>query len=197
MAQNQLIQDVQSNAQRIGRWLGLRGVITMVFGFLFLARPSYGLGFLVAVFGVYCLADGILALVAAARGTWLQSRGALVFQGVVGVLAGILTFAKPGPAAIAILIIVAVRAMVVGLFELVAALRLGKAIPQPWLVGLSGVASIIFGILLVSRPQAGLVTLAALVGLYGVIVGVLQLVGAVYLRSAAKRAVPMQPIAQP
>ncbi len=186
-------QDHLQHARELGRWVGLRGLITLAFGILFLARPGTGVGVLVAVFAVYCFADGITSMIAAITGAAMRSRAALAIESVLSVLAGVITLAMPGNVAVVILYIISIRALVVGALEVIAAIRFGHAIPSPWMVALTGLLSIVFGILLVRNPAAGLLSIAWLVGLYGVVLGCAQLAAAFALRRVAKEATPLRP----
>jgi uncharacterized membrane protein HdeD (DUF308 family) len=190
-------QTILQDARRLGRWVGLRGLITLAFGALFLARPGTGVGLLVAVFGVYAFFDGFVALGAAITGAALRSRWALALQGVLSIGAGVLTFAMPGSMAVAILFLISARALIVGALEIIAAISLGQDVPSPWLLALNGVLSLLFGILLVRDPQAGLLTLSWLVGLYGVVIGGVELAAGFALSRAAKSTPPLRPVAQP
>jgi uncharacterized membrane protein HdeD (DUF308 family) len=189
-------RDVMQNAQQVVRWIGLRGLIMLALGILFLARPGTGVAVLLACFVAYCFVDGFAALGLAISGAAMRGRGALALQGVVSILAGILVLAMPGNAAVVLLYLIALRAVIVGALEVYAAIRLGQAIPSPWLLALGGLASIVFGILLVRNPQAGAVSIAWLIGVYAVVVGAAQLAAAMTLRSAVKRAPPIRPVPQ-
>jgi uncharacterized membrane protein HdeD (DUF308 family) len=184
---------VLQNAQLVGRWIGLRGLVTLLFGILFLARPGAGVGILMACFAVFCFADGLAALAAAIDGILLRSRAALAIEGILSILAGIVAFAMPGNMAIALLYLIAVRALILGALEVIAAVRMGNAIPTPWLLALAGMASVLFGILLVRNPQAGVLSVAWLVGLYGVVLGIAEIAAAMTLRGAIKRSRPVGP----
>jgi uncharacterized membrane protein HdeD (DUF308 family) len=187
-------RDVLQNAQRFGRWIGLRGIITVLLGILFLARPGTGVRVLLACFVVYCFIDGFAALGLALGGAPVPSRAALALQGIVSILAGILVLVMPGNAALVLLYVIALRAVINGALEVYAAIRLGQAIPSPWLLALGGLASIVFGILLARNPQAGAVSLAWLVGVYAVVVGAAELAAAISMWSAVKRAPPVRPV---
>ncbi|MGZ3440772.1 MAG: HdeD family acid-resistance protein, partial [Polyangia bacterium] len=171
----------------------LRGLITLALGLLFLLRPGTGVGILVAAFAGFCFIDGALALAAAISGAAMRSRAWLAIQGVLGVFAGVVTLAMPGNVAVFILFVIAFRALIMGLLEIVAAIRLGHSIPSPWLLGLVGVASMAFGALLLRNPAAGLLALAWLVGWYGLVLGATQILASLGLRSAIKRAPPLRP----
>jgi uncharacterized membrane protein HdeD (DUF308 family) len=190
-------RDTSQNAQRLARWIGLRGLLILALGILFLARPGTGIGVLLACFVVYCFIDGFTALGLAMGGTAMRSRGALALQGIVSFLAGILTLVMPGNAAVVLLYFIALRALINGALEVFAAIRLGQAIPSPWFLALAGLASMVFAILLVRNPRAGAVSIAWLVGVYAVVVGVAEIAAAITLRSAAKRTPPVRPTVAP
>src|SRR6266852_523848 len=93
--------------------LALRGAAAIVFGIIALFWPPAAVAALVAVFGAYALVDGILNLVAAVRaGRSGQRWGALVFEGIVSVLVGILTLFFPAVTALALVVF---GALLVGL----------------------------------------------------------------------------------
>ncbi len=103
--------------------LALRGAAAIVFGIIALFWPPAAVAALVAVFGAYALVDGILNLVAAVRaGRSGQRWGALVFEGIVSVLVGILTLFFPAVTALALVLFVAAWSLVTGVAEVVAAI---------------------------------------------------------------------------
>ena len=79
--------------------------------------------------GAYALADGILSLIAAYR---VRDQGkpfwSLVMVGLLGIAAGIVTFIWPGMTALLLLIFIAAWAIVMGIFQIIAAIRLRKEI---------------------------------------------------------------------
>ena len=156
------------------RWWAvvLRGVVAVVFGLLAMVWPGITLLALVALFAAYALVDGAVTLAAAfgprRAGT---SRGWLIVEGIAGVLAGILTFVWPDITALVLLWLIAAWAIVTGVLEVVAAVRLRKEITGEWLLALSGVLSVLFGILLVLWPATGALAVVLLIGAYAVVFG--------------------------
>ena len=85
--------------------LALRGVLAVLFGLFAFFIPAITLLSLVLLFGAYVLLDGIFDLVAAVRSP--SHHWALVLEGIVGMIAGILTFLWPGITAMVLLYLIA------------------------------------------------------------------------------------------
>ena len=182
--------------------LALRGAAAIVFGIIALFWPPAAVAALVAVFGAYALVDGILNLVAAVRaGRSGQRWGALVFEGIVSVLVGILTLFFPAVTALALVLFVAAWSLVTGVAEVVAAIKLRKVIEGEWLLALSGILSVAFGVLLFISPLFGAIAIAIWIGAYSVVFGALLVGLALRLRSWAARQqepqIPAGPVARP
>jgi uncharacterized membrane protein HdeD (DUF308 family) len=161
--------------ERIARgwWvLAVRGGLAVLFGILAILVPGAALTALVTLFGVYALVDGVFALLTAARFTHTDERwGLLVIEGIVGVVAGIVSFAHPAATALALVYLVAAWAILTGLVEIAAALRLRKVIAGEWALGALGVISLLLGIGLLAAPRAALITLVWMIGAYALLFG--------------------------
>jgi uncharacterized membrane protein HdeD (DUF308 family) len=170
-------------------WLvALRGVIGILFGIGAFVWPGATLAALVIVFGAYVFVDGIFAVVA---GIGMRRQLSLwwlvVLEGVAGIILGLLTFRSPDTTALVLLTLIAAWSIVSGIFEIATALRLRKLIPNEWLTILSGVVSIIFGILLIAQPGAGAISIVWLLGGYALIFGILTLMFAFRLRGMREK----------
>jgi uncharacterized membrane protein HdeD (DUF308 family) len=166
--------------------LVLRGVAAVIFGILAYVWPGITFTVLVLFFGAYALWDGVFALIAAFR-TQAERRWPLVLEGLVGIAAGVLTFIWPGAATLALLIIIGAWALVTGIFEIVAAIRLREEIEGEWLLLVSGLLSVLFGIAIAIWPAAGLVAVTWLIGAYSIIFGILLMVLGFRLRNWGKQ----------
>jgi uncharacterized membrane protein HdeD (DUF308 family) len=164
--------------------LVIRGLVAIVFGLATFMWPGITVGALILLFGAYALVDGVVSLVGVFRASRAHERwGALLFEGLAGIAASAVTILMPGITAIALVYVIGAWALVTGVFEIAAAVRLRKKIAGEWLLGLAGVASILFGIMLVIFPLAGAVVIALWVGIYAIVFGVILIGLGVRLRN--------------
>jgi uncharacterized membrane protein HdeD (DUF308 family) len=153
--------------------LVVRGIVAVLFAAITFIWPGITFAALVFVFAAYALVDGIMSLMGAVRAERAHGRwGALVFEGVVGIGAAILTVFWPAITALALVYIVAFWAIFTGIAEIFAAVRLRRHISGEWLLAIAGVLSIAFGCLLVAAPLAGAIVLALWAGVYMLIFGI-------------------------
>jgi uncharacterized membrane protein HdeD (DUF308 family) len=173
------------NAMMVENWwvLALRGLLAIVFGIGAFIVPVAAMLSLVLVFAAFSLADGVLGIVAAVRGARRGERwGWLVFSAIMSILAGIAALVWPGITVLVFVTLVAVWALFSGGGMLVAAFQLKTNHGRWWLV-LGGVASIIYGILLIVAPMIGALVLTWWIGAHALILGVTLVVLAFRLRS--------------
>jgi len=165
----------------------LRGIFWVLFGILVLAHPGSSLLFLTVALGVIVFVDGVINVVNAFSGRkehddwWV-----LLLVGLAGIGIGLLTFRSPAATALAVVFYIAIWAIATGLLEIVAAVRLRKQIEGEVWMALAGLASVIFGVLLVARPVAGLFTVLWLIGVFGIAFGILLILLAFRVRGALK-----------
>lgn len=176
-----------ANLSRAWWLVALRGVIGIVFGIVALVWPGITLLSLVLVVGAYLFIDGVFALAQAVRFRHERERWPmLLVEGVLGIAVGVVSFLAPGITALAWLYTLAAWAIITGVLEIVAAIRLRKIIQGEWLLGLTGVASIILGIALAALPAAGLIAWVWVIGIYSIVFGAALLALAFRLRSIAE-----------
>lgn len=129
------------------------------------------------MFGAYALVDGVSLLIALVRGDADARRHgwAVGIMGVIGIVAGVVTFMAPGLTALSLLYLVAIWAIAMGTFQVIAAIQLRREIDNEFWMALGGIASIVFGAFLVASPGTGLLSLVWLVGIWSVVFGVSSL----------------------
>lgn len=171
--------------------VALRGAFAVLFGILAFVWPGVTLTVLVYWFGAYVLVDGVLGIISAVWQRNTQERWwAVLLEGVVGVLAGLATFFMPGITALVVVYLISGWALVTGIFEVVAAIRLRKEIENEWTLALGGVLSIAFAVILFLWPAAGAFALVWMIAGYSVAFGFLLILLGFRLRT--HRAIPAQ-----
>jgi uncharacterized membrane protein HdeD (DUF308 family) len=163
----------------------VRGIAGLVFGIVALAWPGITIAALVVLFGAYAIVDGVTNLVIGLTKTAAHGRSAATtFAGVVGIAAGVLTFMWPGITALALVTFIGAWALLTGFSEIVAGIRLRKEISGEWLLVLSGILSMAFGVLVFAFPGAGAVGIAWVLGAYATAAGAVLIMLGIRLRSA-------------
>jgi uncharacterized membrane protein HdeD (DUF308 family) len=147
----------------------LRGMVALIFGFIAWTRPGLTLASLILLFGIYAIVDGVVGLIAGIRG----HAGSLVLASILSAAAGVVTFMWPGVTTFALLYLIAFWAIVRGIGEISTAISLRKLIRNEWLLGLAGLASVLFGLLLIVRPGAGALSVIWLIGTFAFAIGIL------------------------
>jgi uncharacterized membrane protein HdeD (DUF308 family) len=157
--------------------LVLRGAAAIVFGVLTFISPMTSIAVLVLFWGAYALVDGVFAIIAALKGPHPDGfPWWMLIMGVVAVAAGIYTFMAPAVTAFVLLYVIAAFAIVRGVTEIAAAIRLRKEIDNEWLLILAGAASLVFGVLLFLFPGAGALALVLYIGAMAIVIGVIEAV---------------------
>ena len=170
--------------------LVLRGVCAIMFGVLAWTWPGVTLHVLVLLFGAYALVDGVLAFAAAFSGSTNAPWWVLVIEGLAGVLAAGAAFFVPGITAVILLLVIAFRAIIGGVLEIAAAIRLRKEIEGEFWLALAGAGSILFGVVLLARPALGALAVIWMIGVYAVIFGGLLIALGFRVRALKGAALP-------
>jgi uncharacterized membrane protein HdeD (DUF308 family) len=173
------ISTEEGSASRVVRrasWgIGLRGALAILLGIFALTRPAATMAAFIWLLSVYLLADGIMTMLstfyAAARGrTWWP----YLLEGLFSFVVGLWGIMRPSGMALAVLVLVAVRAIAVGFVEIGTGISARRTTGTSGvLLAVGGVISVIFGVWLVARPTVGLFALASVFGVYAIAFGVL------------------------
>lgn len=165
--------------------MALRGVVAILFGLIALFQPGTTMLSLVLVFAAYALVDGILAIVAGIYAMTQHERwGLLLFEGVIDIVAAAFALLWPGITVIAFVGLLAGWSVVTGGLMLGSAFRLQPDHGRWWMV-LGGIASILYGALLIGAPLTGAVVLTWWLGAYAIVFGVALIILGFRLRSVA------------
>src|SRR5262249_114597 len=162
----------------------LRGVVAIIFGIMAFAYPGLTLAVLVILFGAWVLVDGIFRIIGAiGHRSSDPDWGWQLVIGILGIIIGFLTFHAPAITALALVIYIAVWALLIGVREIVIAIKLRQEIKGEWFLILMGVVSILFAIMLLWNPLPGALALVWLIASYAILFGVLGIIFGFRLRS--------------
>jgi uncharacterized membrane protein HdeD (DUF308 family) len=130
------------------------------------------LGTLVLIFFGYALLDGLVALAGAVRAAEQHERwGSLLIEALAGIAIAIIGAAWPAMTALKFIYLIAAWALATGILELISAARLRRYVRGELLLALSGVASLLLGILMMTLPLAGASAISRWIGAYSLIFG--------------------------
>jgi uncharacterized membrane protein HdeD (DUF308 family) len=153
----------------------LRGLLALVVGVVVLLFPEIGLPSLILAFAAWMIVDGLAELMGAWRARGQRNWWVGILEGLAGIVAGLLAVILPGITALVLLYLVAAWAIVTGVLEIIAAIRLREEINGELWMALAGVLSVLFGLYLIIFPGAGILSLLWLVGVFAIAFGVFML----------------------
>jgi len=163
----------------------LRGIAAIIFGVIALVWPGATIAALTLVFGCYLLVDGIFAVAAGLATSGQFSRWwTVALEGLAGIVLGLMTLVLPGITAQAIIYLIAAWAVVTGVLEITSAIRLRREMANEIVMILSGLISIVLGIMLFAFPLDGAVSLIWLIGVFSLVFGFSLILLSLRLRRA-------------
>jgi uncharacterized membrane protein HdeD (DUF308 family) len=162
------------------RWaLGLNGLLSIVLGVVILVWPGISLEALTILFGVYALASGVVGLFSAFAAQANGERGWLILSSLLGIAVGIIVLVWPSISALALLYVIGAYAFVLGLIAIGGAFWLPLSGGDTALLIVSGLVSILFGIVMFAKPGDGALVTLALIAAFALITGISELVVAI------------------
>jgi uncharacterized membrane protein HdeD (DUF308 family) len=152
--------------------LVLQGILAIVFGVVAWVWPGLTVATLVILFGAYAFVVGVMHLAAAVGAFRMgDSPWPFIFRGVLGIGTGVVVALWPDISATALLYVIAAYAIIIGFYEVAAAIALRKVIDNEWLLAIAGIASIAFGVLAAIYPGDGAVAIVWTIGIYAIFFG--------------------------
>lgn len=164
--------------------LVVRGLLALAFGIMTIIMPGLAATVMVLGFGAYAFVDGLFNLIAAFRrpAGRREFPWGVFFQGLAGIIAGLVTLFVPGITALVLLALIASWAILTGAFAIAVAITLRKTIDHEWMLALAGALSIVLGLLLVIFRTAGMLAVVLWIGIYVAVIGVLLIALGLKLR---------------
>ncbi len=161
----------------------LQGIIALILGCFLLAYPLQTLMVMIVFLGAYWFVSGIFTLVS--LGADKSDMGWKILLGFLGIILGLLIMAYPWYSTLIVpfvfIIMVGVFAVIYGFVALI-----GGFTGKGWGIGLLGLLSIIFGLLILANPYASTIAVPFVFGIFGIIFGFIAIIGSFMVRSAQK-----------
>jgi len=162
----------------------LRGILAIALAMLLFFTTGFTLDVILIFLGIFLLLNGLFSVIGAfgAKGNhgrwWL-----LLIGGIISIVAGLVVFTQPEATLIFFAYLIAIWAIVIGIFDLIASFAASWAAPGKTYLGVAGIISIIFGIIVFVNPAFSLVAIIWLIGFYILIIGLLMIIFSFKLKS--------------
>ncbi|GAA3627524.1 HdeD family acid-resistance protein [Microlunatus ginsengisoli] len=183
-------EEFSKTARHAWIWQIVRGALAIIFGILALFWPLQTAVALALLVGIFALVDGIVDIVDAIRFRGSPGVGLRVFLGIVSLLFGALVLFWPQISLAVLAVLVAIWAILIGALQIIANISLRKESGRSWVWGVvAGAIGVIFGIVVLITPKAGVITLIWLLGIWAIVFGIILIVLGLQLRKAASVAI--------
>ena len=187
-----MTQTVQEPAEMLGRlgrhwgWLLAYGLLTLAAGLAVLVWPSETLLVIAVLFGIQLIIAGIFRFVAAFAIDDLGGGTRVLYAllGVLSIIIGLWAVRHVVLTLLALTVFLGIYWIVSGVIEIFTSLSHREIPHRGWTVAM-GALSVVAGLIVLAYPGLTLVGLAVILGVWLIIYGVMGIVAAFRLRSAA------------
>jgi uncharacterized membrane protein HdeD (DUF308 family) len=157
------------------------GVVTVILGLIVSFRPSGSLAVIAVLLGILMIISGIFHLIRVFDASE-QHRVWLGIAGLLYIVIGVLLIRHLNLTVAVIGLVVGITWIVSGLSALLGGAA-GSREGRGWWI-FFGIVSLIAGIVVIADPISSVTTLATLLGIWFVIIGIFQVIGAFIIRRA-------------
>ena len=161
----------------------LGGLASMAFGVLALLAPVAALFVLSVFFAGSVLLDGAAALSGAFQHRDKDGWWVMALLGALGVLVGGYALLVPPAAVAAFVTVVAFQAIVLGALTVMLGWRVRRVAEGEWILYLTGVVSVLFGVTVLAKPEAGSLSVVSIVALWAIVTGAMKTVFGLKLKT--------------
>jgi uncharacterized membrane protein HdeD (DUF308 family) len=162
------------------RWaIGLNGLLSIAVGVVILLWPGISLYALTILFGAYALARGLVGLIGTFSADAAGERGWLIVSSLLGIAVGVMVLLWTGISALALLYVIGAYAIALGIMAIVGAFWLPLDGGDTALMVVSGLVSILFGVVIFASPGTGALATLAVIAAFALITGITEVVVAI------------------
>lgn len=186
-SQDGILRSIGANAQVLCRrtwWVFMvGGLASLTFGVLAFLAPGLALYLLAMYFAACILVDGAFHVAGALGHRDKDGWWVMLLMGLLGLGVGGFALVHPPVSIVAFVYLVAIQAILLGIFLLMLGYKVRKATSREWILYVTGVLSVLLGILVIANPLAGGVSIVYVIACWAVVVGALK----VYFGFKAKK----------
>ena len=186
-----MIGDFGSRLSVLGKawgWFLAFGVISVVAGLAAIFWPGSALLAVAIVFGAYLVVGGIFRLVGAfavpGESGWVRALMALL--GLLSLVVGLYLLRHPVYTILIVALLLGLYWMIHGVIELFVAIGHSEMPRRSWTIA-TGILSVVAGAIVFFYPDISLLALTIVLGVWLIVYGVILIVSALGLRSAAQQ----------
>ncbi len=157
----------------------LRGILLLVLGIIAMVYPDITIAIIILLFGALILVEGIFLVIGSIA---VKSEDpmwvVLLIGGVVSVILGAIILAWPDLTARVVLFLIGAWALIVGLINLMWALKVRKheEVTGKGAHAIFGIIGIAFGIIAIAWPEETAVTIVVIIGIFIALMGILLVI---------------------
>lgn len=182
-----LAADARTMCKRAWWVFLVSGIAGIAFGVLALMNPGIALFTLALFFAAWLFVDGIVNTIGAIQNRGKDGWWLLLLIGVLGIVAGGYALFNPPLAMAVFVLLVAFDAILLGAFLLILGWKIRHQTRHEWFLYVTGLLSLLFGILVIMNPQVGSVSIVWAIAVWAIATGVLKLMFAFSVRNIPER----------
>lgn len=154
--------------------LVLRGLLFLVFGFVTVVWPALTAEIMIVLIGIMALGIGAFKLLLFFKKDVDQSKIMILIEALAGFFFGVMAFTNPAFIGIIAIFLIGFSMLYYGILDVI----MGFVLPSKstdsyykWLIVLNGIVSIIFGIVFLTRPRIGFLSIMWIISFYAILGG--------------------------
>jgi uncharacterized membrane protein HdeD (DUF308 family) len=179
--------DAQALCKRTWWVFVVGGIAYVIFGVLAFVNPGIALLVLAMFFAASVMVDGLFNIVGSVQNREKDGWWIMLLIGILGLVAGGYALLNPPISMMAFVLLVAIEAMLLGVFLLMLGYKVRKATTREWMLYLAGALSILFGVLVVVNPAKGGLSIVFVIAAWAIVIGALKIVFGLKVRSLPDR----------
>ena len=166
----------------------LGGIASVAFGVIALMKPGAAFLVISMFFAAYLIVDGAFNFASAVTHRSKQGWFLMMLFGLLSVVLGGYMLAVPPVSMIAVVYVVAFISIFFGATQLLLGIKVRKEIKGEWVLYLTGLMSILFGLLIFFRVDIGGLTIIYMIAFWALTIGILRIIFAFRARAFGRDA---------